>query len=124
METKLDYMNLCLHQWEWLEKHPTKGKRDYFKANPSIPALTNLCAACEWTLDDNHDVNCAECFLNYYTWPDEEYACENDHNSPYKLWKLLEDNSDPEEVIARKNAAHLMVEGVKRAISDELNSIG
>jgi len=124
MKTKLDYMNLCLHHWEWLEKYPTKDKRDYFEENPSIPKLTNQCAACEWTLDDDRSVNCAECFLNSYTWGDEEYACEYDLESPYRLWDSMSGKTDPEEVVAKKNAAHLMVEGIKKAISDELGNVG
>lgn len=123
MKTKLDYMKLCLHQWEWLEKYPMVTKGDYFEENPSVPNLRNGCAACEWALKGHSDVNCNDCFLNYYAWEPMDYACEKDPSSPYIVWNELAGDT-PEEVECRRDAAHSMVEAIKEAIQDEEGIIG
>jgi len=103
--TRLEALQLCLELWEWLAETGSSDKADW----PGWERLgytdiqrykIHKCFACEY--GKSRVQGCEKCIL-----PD--HLCNNE----FSIWKLWV-NADL--VVANKDAANLMVHGIKEAI--------
>lgn len=90
----------CRKMWNWLAKHPTASKRDYFKSKniSDKDTPTSGCYMCQYVLEHLSvtvpfcSPECtAKCLLTKLIW---EKGCTNTATSPYHLWKLARISSE------------------------------
>jgi dynactin complex subunit len=106
--TKVDALKLCQSLWSWLERNPSKGKKDWPGWIKIGREFDLRCPCCEYKAQQ-FMMSCRQCILNGFAW--NESCMEG--GSLYINWSHTTDN------IIRQRNAHLMVLACRRAIYKE-----